>query len=451
MSHPSVMLDMEMGTGKTKVAIDVLMDRPDVYRVLVVCPKPVISVWKSEIKKHVDGTRIGICVWGEEKGTVEQKAEHLSPGICADKIAGWKQIVILNYEVVWRKPMNKTLRDLDFDMVILDESHRAKSAGSKTSKFLGILGRSVKYKMCLSGTPMANSPLDVYGQYRFLNHTIYGTKHNDFLSRYAIFGGPERKFIVGFKNQQDLNRRFQSIAYTCTMDSIKDRVKLPPKLPPRIVYGTLNKKSRNVYNELSKDFIANMGTDGDIVVKNVLTLSLRLMQICSGFAAIEQDLCGTTHITKINDVKINMLKEIVVDLHGHFVVFCTFTHDIRECKTVLSDLNIPVYILSGQHNELKEWKDDTRGALIVQLQAGSEGIDLTIAHTCIYYTLPYSLFTYEQSMARLYRPGQTRPVLFIYLLIEDSIDIGVYEALCMKKNIIEEIKGGRTDYICKKR
>ena len=62
-----------------------------------------------------------------------------------------------------------------------DESHRAKAAGSKVSKFLALLGKRVHYKMCLSGTPMANSPLDVYGQYRFLDSSIFGTNHYLFL------------------------------------------------------------------------------------------------------------------------------------------------------------------------------------------------------------------------------------------------------------------------------
>ena len=54
MHHNACMLAMDMGTGKTRVAIDVSMDLPDVHRVLVVCPKAVIDVWPRELQKHAD-------------------------------------------------------------------------------------------------------------------------------------------------------------------------------------------------------------------------------------------------------------------------------------------------------------------------------------------------------------------------------------------------------------
>ena len=67
MQHPSVMLDMDMGTGKTRVAIDVMLARTDVKRVLVVCPKAVIPVWRTNIEKfYPDNTNI--WVWDVQKG-----------------------------------------------------------------------------------------------------------------------------------------------------------------------------------------------------------------------------------------------------------------------------------------------------------------------------------------------------------------------------------------------
>lgn len=156
-----------------------------------------------------------------------------------------------------------------FDMVILDESHRAKAAGSKVSKYLALLGKKVRYKMCLSGTPMANSPLDIYGQYRFLDYTIFGTNYYYFLQDYAIMGGPENGFVVGYRNQQELNRRFRMLAYTCKMSDIKDRIKLPDALPPTTRMVQLPARDMKTCRELAKDFIADCGTS-NVVVKNAL-------------------------------------------------------------------------------------------------------------------------------------------------------------------------------------
>src|SRR5699024_4796093 len=130
----------------------------------------------------------------------------------------------------------------------------AKAAGSKVSKYLAMLGRRVRYKMCLSGTAMANSPLDVYGQYRFLDPTIFGTNHYYFLQRYAILGGPERRFVVGYKNQKELKEKFQSIAYSCRMSDVASRLKLPKYLPPMERMVKLPARDMVTSNRLAKEF-----------------------------------------------------------------------------------------------------------------------------------------------------------------------------------------------------
>jgi SNF2 family DNA or RNA helicase len=105
------------------------------------------------------------------------------------------------------------------------------------------------------------------------------------------------------------------------------------------------------------------------------------------------------------------------------------------------------YWLDGAHNELKEWQESTEGGvLIVQIQAGAEGIDLTKASRGVYYSLPYSLALYEQSLARLYRPGQTKDVQFTYLLAEDTIDESIYTCLQNKKDLITEVQQGTIDF-----
>ena len=151
------MFDMEMGTGKTRVAIDVAFARNDVRRVLVVCPKAVVPVWRENLDKfyHNDSTWDYWRCWDQQKGSVKTKYESLREFVGARLNVFTKQFVIINYDSVWRAPMGDMILRVGFDMVILDESHRAKAAGSKVSKYLAMLGKRIKYKMCLSGTPMA--------------------------------------------------------------------------------------------------------------------------------------------------------------------------------------------------------------------------------------------------------------------------------------------------------
>lgn len=70
---------------------------------------------------------------------------------------------------------------------------------------------------------------------------------------------------------------------------------------------------------------------------------------------------------------------------------------------------------------------------------------MTKAQYAVYFSLPKSLALYNQSMARLYRPGQTGPVLFMHLVAKNTIDEAMYASLLRKKDIVEAIKDGSFD------
>jgi SNF2 family DNA or RNA helicase len=445
LQHPHVMLDMEMGTGKTRVAIDTVFSRDGVHMVLVVCPKAVLNVWRTNLEKFRSGENWE-CLTVNPNHSVKKKAEFLAKGVqasTADKI-----FIVVNYDSVWRKEMGDLIyKKLRFDLIILDESHRAKSAGSKVSKYLAMVGKRTNYRMCLSGTPMANSPLDVYGQYRFLDPSIFGTNHDNFLQNYAILGGPERRFVVGLKNQQVLQQKFQSIAYTCKMDDIKDRLKLPDRLPPVTRDVQINAQDMKTLRTLEREFITECGS-GTVVVQNVLVKLLRMQQITSGFCEVQDAPGCPGRIEELNTGKQDALKDLLEDMQGnsHVVVFCVFTHDLDSVKHVVElDPQRNYCELSGRCNNLELWQKNG-GVLAVQIQAGAEGVDMTMAHTAIYYSLSHSLYLYEQSKARLYRPGQHNPVTFIHLIVNGTVDEAIYDMLIRKKDIIESVKNGSFEF-----
>lgn len=445
MLHPSCMLDMEMGTGKTRVAIDVAFARGDVDSVLIVCPKAVVPVWRENLEKFTHTGTPWAC-WDQQKGTVKAKMESLKEWRSKLK-PGVKQFIVLNYDSVWRAPMGDYMARCGMDMIILDESHRAKAAGSKVSKFLALLGRETPYKMCLSGTPMANSPLDVYGQYRFLDRHIFGTNHYQFLQEYAIMGGPERRFVVGFRNQQELNRKFKSIAYTCKMSDVADRIKLPDALPPTSHKVQLPAKDMRTCRALAEDFIAECGTS-NVVVKNVLGKMMRLQQIASGYCVVQDSPIDYPRVEELNTSKEDALAEMLEDIspEAPVVVFCVFRHDLEAIGRAALQAKRNIFKIYGGANQLSEWKQSKGGVLAVQIQAGAEGIDMTISNHAIYYSIPHSLALYNQSKARLYRPGQKNAVSFCHLLAEGTIDEAMYKALVRKEDVIESIKNGTFDY-----
>ena len=301
--------------------------------------------------------------------------------------------------------------------------------------------------MCLSGTPMANSPLDIYGQYRFLDPSIFGTNYYLFKQQYAVMGGPDLKFVVGYKNQKTLNDKFRSIAYTCRMSDIKDRIKLPDALPPVQRDVILPSKDMKMMKEFNKEFIAECES-GHIVANNVLTKLLRLQQIASGFCMVNTDTAGNTEVQELNTAKQDCLADMLSDISpvSSVVVFCVYRHDIKAIREAATKAKRDVFELSGTVNELDEWKQKDGAVIAVQIQAGAEGVDMTKANHAVYFSVPHSLALYNQSKARLYRPGQTGSVSFIHLIAKGTVDEAMYKSLIKKKDTIESIKEGTFDF-----
>lgn len=447
LDHDAAMLDMEMGTGKTRVAIEIINRREDISVVLVVSPKAVVPVWGRELNKYCTRPYLVIQRGSE---TVKKTSENIRSNAFVNP-EGTLVVIVVNYDSVWRKPLGDMLYSAaklgNIHMVVLDESHRAKAAGSKVSKYLAMIGRAVPYRLCLSGTPMANSPLDVYGQYRFLDRSIFGTNHNKFLQQYAVLGGPEKRFVVGYKNQQELIGKFRSIAYTCKMSDIKDRIKLPDSLPPTQVSVQLPARDMKTMRELGREFVAECG-QGFVTASNVLVRMLRMQQIAAGFCITQEGPMEQQQQQELNTAKRDALNDLMSDLDPseRLVVFCVFVHDLDSIREVTEAHGRLYFELSGREHRVDEWRASEGGVVAVQIQAGAEGVDMTCAHRAIYFSLPHSLALYDQSRARLYRPGQNRPVQFIHLIAAGTVDESMYKSLTNKRDVIDSIKDGSFDF-----
>ncbi len=178
-NRPATMLAMEMRTGKTAVAI-ALASLWGSKCILVTCPLSVVGVWEAEIALH---SALPWYIVRLDKGSVKEKTEKL---IKAMKYhSNLSMIVIVNHESVWREPFGKLALELVWDLVVVDESSRAKAPGGKFSRYLGRLADHVPKRLALSGTPLPHSPLDAYAQYRFLDRSIYGSNFNRFKNRYC--------------------------------------------------------------------------------------------------------------------------------------------------------------------------------------------------------------------------------------------------------------------------
>jgi SNF2 family DNA or RNA helicase len=416
------MLAMDMGTGKSKVVVDDCVQR-NARLVLVVCPLTVVNVWPKQFSQHSDGYNVFVLT-----GSVEKKVQQAEKLIGLSNITRDRTVLVVNYDSAWRDPLGTILvhNSHNFDVVCLDESHRIKSPSGVTSRFFARLGKTCRHKVCLTGTPMPHSPLDIYAQFRF-----FGWSYQTFKMKYAVMGGFHNKVVVNFKNLDDLQNRMMPYSFVVKKEDVLD---LPEEMDQERVC-TMDLKEQALYDSMEKNFVAEVES-GVVIAANALSKLLRLQQITSGY------LCPGENPERVSNAKEKALADTMEDLDGKepVVVFCRFHHDLDLVNISSANLGRKAFELSGRKNELKEWQEAKGGeVLAVQIQSGGLGIDLTRSRYAIYYSLGFSLGDYLQSRARLHRPGQTRSVEYFHLIVKDTVDEKVWKAIERRQEIVNSV------------
>lgn len=429
---PAAMLAMDMGTGKSKVTVDLIVNRGH-KKTLIICPKSVLSnVWPGEFEKHA-GKDIKVVAL-DQRGT-KKKLDAAKEEMAKAERSGEPIVFVINYESVWRDPFGEwAIKKAGFDLVVLDESHRIKSPGGKASRFIGRLGKRVDYRLCLTGTPFPHSPLDVYGQYRFLDPGIYGTSFNRFKQEYAVMGGYGGYEVMGYKHERELHDKFFSIAYKCDADDVLD---LPDKVHVTR-YCNLSSKALKKYKQLERDFITKVNGK-EVTALNALTKLLRLQQMTSGYLVDDEG-----EVNEVDSSKKNLLSDVMEDLKTEepVVIFARFRQDLDNIREVCEKQGRRYCELSGRSDDLDDWKNEKYDVIGVQIQSGGVGVDLTRSRYAIYYSVGYSLGDYQQSLARIHRPGQEQNTTFIHLVSKNTVDEKVEAALNQKAEIIDYILDG---------
>ena len=443
---PGAMLAMEMGTGKTRVAID-HMEALDARRTLVLAPLSVVDhVWPREIRTH--GRRqTTIISLGDKFPNVRAKFKQAVEGLALATARKGPAVVIVNYESACREPLASWLKGINWDLFIMDEAHRLKSPSGQTSRFTSQLADRSTRRLALTGTPMPHSPMDIYAQYRAIDKRVYGVSYRAFKTRYAEFetvgkmintrderGNPVTympKAISGYQNLEELNRKFYTLAFRVTAAETLD---LPGAIET-YTHVELGRKARQLYDQMAVSFIAELETGEKITAANALARLVRFQQLTSGFASTPDG-----KIIEVDKAKANALTDILDGLPRRepVVIFVRFQNDLDTIARIAGKMKRPHYEISGRVKNLDEWNTHG-GVLAVQIQAGGLGLDLTASRYCVYYSLGFSLGDYLQSIARLHRPGQTSMVDYIHLVAAASIDEIITGALANKEDVINRI------------
>lgn len=433
-------LFMEMGTGKTKVAIDwagIGYHNFGVRKVLIVAPLSVLGVWPRQIRQH---------------SNVPSRIFRLSGGTSI-RVGNLQRIlrlpddgkltyVLINYEGIWRSPQSgpgveALIRKWKPDLVIFDESHRIKSPTAKQSKAAWRIARDARQRLILTGTPITKAPLDVFGQFRALDHSIFGENWYSFKFTFGIWGGFGKYQLLRYRNLDLLIEKVRAHSFRIKKTQCLD---LPEKVFQDVPV-TLSDRALRLYKQMSEQAIIEI-EETHATATIVLTKILRLQQITSGFI---KDVDGNIRI--FDDSKLQVFKDLLEDVleEGQkVVVFFRFIPDLRRVEEHLLNKGIPHRILSGsvpdsqRDSIVQDFQTDPKvKVFLAQIQAGSEGIELFAASVAIYYSMNNSLLHWQQSQDRLHRPGQTQNVTYYRLIAPRTVDSLTYKALDEKKKIAD--------------
>jgi len=431
-------LAWEMGTGKSNPCTNIVANL-DINSVLILCPTSVVGVWPREFNRHTYADDLHIVAL--RAGSVKKRTQLAEQAAKWCTRSGKKLILVLNYEAAWRESFAAWSLSKNWDMVICDESHRIKAPGGKASKYLAKLGARADRRVCLTGTPMPHSPLDVYAQFRFLDPGIFGTSFTSFRARYAVMGGYGGHEIRNFQNLDELHDKFYSIADRVEKTDVLD---LPPFVhEERLIM--LSPESRRVYDDLEALMIADV-EGGTVTVSNALARLIRLQQVTSGYTVIEgePDHRGVPEkdIIPLDADKERALVSLLGDLPADqpIIVFAKFHYDLDAIHRAAEKAGRQSVELSGRRNEIGDtWQDGEDTVAAIQIQAGGVGIDLTRASVAVYYSLGFSGGDYEQSLARCHRHGQENKVTYIHLIAEGTVDRKVHIALKRKADVVRSV------------
>lgn len=479
---------IEMGGGKTKPTIDLLLSR-GYQSILILCPKNVVNVWPKQFRLH---GATPVHIYAADTGSVQARTARAQQELSYAKANGVPCVIIINYEAAIHEPFQQWASEYRWDAVIADEGHRIKQASGKISKAVWAFGRyrpkrfimqngakravyvvvrEAKLRMLLTGTPMPHGPCDVFAQFRFLDDNVFGMSYPKFEERYAIKGsqlkgiedmadfnrqfphafltipldelrGPQRskvhgqfadKVVVGYQRQDEFQRILHDGMFRVEVDEVMD---LPPFIDDNR-YFRLEGEAARIYHELSEEMVAEI-QGGLVTASNVLVRLIRLAQITSGYVRDDE------HVDhKVSEAKSDLLRDLLEDipLTEPVVIFCRFRPDLDIARAVSAKLGRRTGELSGTCRDITadSTMPDDLDTLVVQYQSGGVGIDLTSARYTIDYSKDFNGGNYEQARARVRRPGQTRPVTHYHLLAQGTVDEEIQQALNDHADVVQYV------------
>jgi SNF2 family DNA or RNA helicase len=449
MSHYA--LFWEMGTGKSKVILDTAMWlflKQEIDGVVIVSDKGAYLNWsREEIPKHIGNIPVRVAEWSSAMRK-EQHRQCEEILIARDDLL---DIVVMNVEAFSSDRAFIYATQFihgHYPMFVVDESTSIKNMRAERTKALVKLGSFCEYRRILTGTPITQSPLDLFAQCEFLKRGLLGfpgfvafRAHHAIMER--MYLGPNRPSfdrIIGYRNLDQLTEKIQHFSSRILKSECLD---LPEKLY-EVQHVDLTAEQRAAYDALKQTAIIQF-EQGLLTSTSALTTINKLQQICCGHVNIDDRTC-----VDLPNYRVPALIELLEHLEAKCLIWCAFQRDVELIMNALYQRwhkehkrGVHYYGKSTpdeRSNALMNFKNDPLCRWFVGTAAtGGKGINLTEASYVIYYSNSYSLEDRLQSEDRAHRIGQTQKVTYIDITCPDTVDDRIVKALKDKQDLSHEV------------
>lgn len=442
----------EPGCGKTGTTINTIRSiynqNKRQHRTLILCPPIVIKNWKEEFAMH---------------SKLDPSTIHPLHGEGAKRLATFKKrawdelggathaapaIFITNYESLLMDALFEQFLAWGPEILVLDESHRCKDMKAKRTKRAVQLADISQKRFLLSGTPILNSPMDIFAQYRILDKgKTFGKNFFAFRSNYFYdknAGMPSQRHFPDYRVRpgalEEMNEKIYKKAMRVTKEECLD---LPPLVNQVLRVGMTPEQTR-LYNEMKKDLITFMN-DKAVMASIVLTKALRLMQIASGYARTVDNEDLSFEKTPKMDALYELLEQLTPN--HKVIVWAVFKENYRAIRLVCEALGVKYVEVHGDakgnvYKNVEAFNTDPSVRVFIgHPRSGGIGINLVASDYSIFFSRNFSLEDKLQSEARNHRGGSEihKKITHIDLVCEGTIEEEVQKKLANKIEVSEKI------------
>lgn len=470
-SHPFCGLFLEMGLGKTSIILEMLWELNPTEHVLIIAPKTIARcTWQNEIDKWGINIRTQSLIVNERgKQLTKKKREEIYDSIPSNPDA---TVYFINREMVSNLTKYFPGKKWPFKIVIIDESQSFKSYSSDRFKAMKSVRPYIERLVLLTGSPTPKGPMDLWSQIYLLDE---GKRLGKYITRYResffnpglMVNGhpvdwtpkPFMQWPTGYPiyiDENTGNLLHQSIdirRYITRYQTPDERSKVHPASATDVIYSNisdlvismknryivlppvtyvshdiiLDSEEKDRYKKFMKDSILELKDGTQIEAANAAVLSAKLSQMASG--AIYTD--PKTHKYEIvHEHKLEMCEYIINNTDSPVIIAYHFRSDMEMLMRYLPEHDINPVVFDGTPEMERSWNRKEIPVMLVQPASCGFGLNFQEGgHTLIWYTIPWSLEEYEQTNARIYRQGQTEPVIIHHLMTKGTIDKHILKAI----------------------